>query len=419
MSTPKEKILIAGETFSENLGDGVIAETLGYACSLARHGAEIRFLDLSGRTDFYDDTSFLSEQLRSGARTGVARVRARGSAGISQLSPEILEMLRWRFRGLRSKFLAQAEVALAWADVVVIGGGQLLMDNDLYFPLRLSSLVSLAKSKRVSVHIVACGVGRTWSRMGRRMIRRAIDSATSVCVRDAESNEILRTRFDCERAVIASDPALWCADVYARAPQDESRKVLGFGLLCASDINARRSEELPPVDNEQLVRQWLAMIAVARRRGYHVELFSNGPRPDQELAERIAEASRQTLREECVVAARPTTPRELASTVSKYSAVCAYRLHACLVATAYQVPTVGLSWDSKVQSFFSDTGRSDLCVDPEARSADEILDRLEEARSRGVNRAMLDDRKLSLLSALRCLSPQSELGSRSLSNERR
>ena len=100
------------------------------------------------------------------------------------------------------------------------------------------------------------------------------------------------------------------------------------------------------------------------RENFDVEFFTNGAFDDTSFANDVLNAVIQSgLDPTCVtLAERGTRPKDLARTISSYDAIIAHRLHANIIAYAYEIPHVGIGWDNKMQGYFAATGRSKYLV---------------------------------------------------------
>ena len=62
-------------------------------------------------------------------------------------------------------------------NVLIIGGGQILMDNGLYFPMKLACLWECARESGVeTVGWFSCGVGAKWSHAAKALLADAIEN---------------------------------------------------------------------------------------------------------------------------------------------------------------------------------------------------------------------------------------------------
>ena len=108
----------------------------------------------------------------------------------------------WYF-GKRNRLGHLWREQLSRCDLVLIGGGQLLMDNDLSFPLKVAELVRIARDLDKHVAFYACGVGREWSWLGSRLFEGALlnPSVSWVSVRDHGSRDLVCSISQCRMRI--------------------------------------------------------------------------------------------------------------------------------------------------------------------------------------------------------------------------
>ena len=147
-----KRIAIAGEIYSSNVGDQAIHACLVYLLKKADPSIEIIPLDISGRTGRAASTV----PIRPNQRIALLQ----SQPGLQPFFPAlnlVYDLIQRRRR------TAVWKPVLSIANLLVIGGGQLLMDNSLGFPLKLASLTKGTRSLKVPYTITACGVGKSWS----------------------------------------------------------------------------------------------------------------------------------------------------------------------------------------------------------------------------------------------------------------
>ena len=337
----------------------------------------MEFLDISGRRS----TELYSPKPTSFAARLAQRVK-------------VLDILRvvakWYI--VKSQHMAKWAAQISEADAVVIGGGQLLMDNSLDFPLKVNMIARLAYSLNRDVHFLSCGVGRKWSRIASRLFYNALVSASSITVRDTISQERLANFLPGLVVSLSADPAIWASDIYGqkRAMIDD---LIGLGIMQVPMSSFQTHTKL---FRDRLIDFWLSVANRLYRDGDHFELFTNGSLQDQALALSIVEAIKERLSISCNLVSRPTKPCELAQSISRYRAIIASRLHAHIIATSYNIPSVGLLWDDKVQAFFKDIGRESFVLGKiETEDADNIIRALHQSIDEPINEiAVMKKREL-------------------------
>lgn len=377
-------IAIAGETYSANLGDGVIAETLAHILMKTISTASVSFIDISGRDGWQPSSSDV----------------AVGNVPIL-LSPQINNLLRWHLaRKIRYGALWQTHMDKASA--LLVGGGQLLMDNDLDFPLKVHAIVRTAVRCDLPVHFVACGVNPNWSPRAARLFREALEYAATISVRDAASAVALKKLIPQIDPHIVVDPAIWAANLYGHDPSDSHDSLVGLGVISLAAVNRRLRSALT---GNQLASVWEGIIRELIEQGHTVELFTNGTGDDYVTAQQFSESIKENYGLHCAVAPRPVRPEELARRISRYSAIIAARLHANIIATSYRIPVVGLSWDKKVESFFEAIGRPDLSLDLMDSTTEDVMIAFQNAIANTLEPDKLDALQAAAMNGIELITP--------------
>jgi polysaccharide pyruvyl transferase WcaK-like protein len=365
------RIVICAEVWSENLGDRVIAECMQGVVQEVAPQSQVSLLDLSAR--------------RQPASAGRADIPARDSqwrrfyriVAANRPIRRVLTLASWWTR--RGPIAArQARQAMASADLLIVGGGQLLADNELAFPLRLAQLTKIAAQARVPIVVLCCGVGQRWSRIGSRLMTRALARAQLVCVRDVESKRRLETLGLARgRIDVAPDPAILAAR-YFQLPARRSESPIGLGVM-APQVVARHAATQGR-DAASLLQFWTGLARALLERGSSVEIFTNGAAEDAEFAARVAHAVHESLGRSVAIRT-PVSAPEFVTLIAGYSGLVAYRLHACIVGVACGVPTLGLIWDDKVRAFFEEVGLPQNALPPSQQSWEIVAQRAQQVAS--------------------------------------
>ena len=342
------KIVTFNVKYSPNLGDGVIAECLEAELGRRLPDVSIEALDLAGRTD-------RDGRARSGRRVLVLKALQMMPAILRDVLVEAVLRLQMR----RKCRLAWRE-ALRDADLAIVGGGQLIQDGDLNFPVKLSIVAAECKRNHVPIALFGLGVAESRSGRGAALISSLLhaDQLVFAGARDGDSANRLRQR-RVKGVVVTPDPGLMASQVWpSGVRRQRKRPLVGVGIthpVILQHHGEGKSDDATIIDlYRSLIRRLLAS-------GYDVACFSNGAREDQACLDRVVGSFRDddglTRAPDC------RTPRELAELVGSFEAVIAHRLHACILAYSYRVVHVGLSWDPKLAAFFANVGRSRYLVE--------------------------------------------------------
>jgi len=344
------RIALAGEIFSANVGDRAIHDCLTYLFKQQNPALEVRSIDLSGRSES-------GSQRTAGFKQSITRRITPGGATLPLAMMNLGAQLGRRLRGQTVRW----QQSLQNADLLVIGGGQLLMDDALNFPLKIDSLASAATAADIPLHFCACGVGSDWSTLGGNLLRAALRNARTITLRDQLSLQRLSRLFPGLPSQVTRDPAVWAAEVYA-LPFGPRGNSLGVGVISREEANQRlaRADRFSAADWKRL---WLDLVCELAALGHPMELFTTGNPADWAFAEQLWAGTKQLGLHQVSLAPGPASPRQLLVSLSGYSLVVAARLHAAILANAIGISTVGLGWDAKVRAYYHESGRVDQCFE--------------------------------------------------------
>ena len=370
------KIALINVKYSPNLGDGVIAECLEAELKSRIPGASVVSIDVGGRDTFGSGGSLVGKGL-----------------GLMRRVKTLPQWLQQRLYVHLLPLLVKARYGKAWreqlsdCDAVVIGGGQLFQDVDLYFPMRIACALRCAP-KGVNLCVYAVGVSKAWSRHAARFFDSAFrhGNLRFVAVRDRASQQHWARHFPALAAHVARDPGLLAADHYGKRTEKRAasgKKVLAIGV---SDLYELQQHSASAADvafgHVDFYRTLVEKLADA----FELRLFTNGADLDNAFIEKIArsfDGNSGPGRHAATFLVPPRTPQELVSQISEADVVISHRLHANIIAYSYGIPTVGLGWDNKLKSFFEATGRLDAYVGASETDIDTVVRKIHEALAKG------------------------------------
>lgn len=364
------KVALFNVKYSPNLGDGLLSECT--ELELHRAGIDAVSIDLAGRTGYAPGNASRGRMLAvlEGMPAPLRRVATR-----TILSALAAIRLRPAFRR-----------QLVDCDAVVVGGGNLFSDSDLNFPVKIHA--ALSEAVNLPAAVFAVGVARNWSATGRRLFADGLRNATMVyaTVRDERSREIWDDLLPAPipRAGLVRDPGLLASRHYPRGPASADHRSVG---LCITDPLALRYHGHDTDAGD--MAHWYGGVATAlAQAGWTVGLFTNGSPEDRAYLNRNAA--------DWIAAAAPThitriadfaTPGDLATFISSCDLMVAHRMHACIAAHSFAVPTILLKWDPKLESFAEIAGRSAYFVDPATITPTALAELAARAEQAGVDRA--------------------------------
>lgn len=372
------KIILFNVKFSPNLGDGLLSECLEKELRLSEGVTSARSLDLAGRDDYGASgrnrriALAVLERLPRGVRAFAAGAALR--------------------RLVNGKLRPKWAPILKAADAVVIGGGNLFADVDTNFPYKLNGALLEAAAAGAPVFIAGVGVADNWSAKGSRLFLEGLSAArvVDVTARDARSCDIWNRLTPAEiapRSSLALDPGLLTSKHFPHErPARADRTRIAVGL---TDPLALRYHTPPGAIRVDMDRWFLDLVRALAREDREIALFTNGSPEDrhflQRFTERLAREGAPGIRVEPAF----QRPDDLARFVASQDLVVAHRMHACIAAYSYGVPTIGLTWDVKLKDFFALTERAGFLLDPGLVTIEEVQARADAALAEGVDEAHL------------------------------
>ena len=292
--------------------------------------------------------------------------------------------------------------ALRSCDALLSGGGSLLQDRTSTRSLMYYlSIIRGAELFGKPVMLYANGIGPVRKPENRRRVKRAVERAALVTLRDRSSaNELRGMGVKRPDLYVTADP------VFNLPPAPRER---GEELL--------RSAQLP--ENTPFaaisVRNWpgtgdfpkqLAGLCDHLRRTYGMEILFLLMQPGHDRA--TTNQVRELMKEPSYLLDTACTPRELMAVLGRAKLCVAMRLHTLIFAARMAVPCIGLVYDPKVESYLQeldmpsaghvehfDLQQAVACADEMMAHYQENLDRLQE-KSQALAKAALHNEELLL-----------------------
>lgn len=357
--------------YSPNLGDGIIAECLETALSRCEPPLRAFSIDMAGRTEF--DPSVGRN------RSVILKVIERMPAAMRKaILPLIISAM------VRLKLEKSWRRKLSGCDSAIIGGGALLADKDQNFPIKLSTVLNLCSESRVPVAVSHVGFTSGWSPGARSRFAKAFRSADvkRVTMRDRRSMADFEADFPelSTSPQLAVDPGLLCQETYGSDLKSDEieRKRVG---ICVTHPLVLRLHSSKYFDDGLFIH-WLNVTSKQlTEAGLDVVLFTNGSLEDEDFLDKVTGEFRSggPITGLLTRMNRFSTPGELSRFISTLDCVVSHRLHACIAAYSYRIPSVGLAWDAKLGHFFELVVRSEYLCDWRSISPFELTALVEKA----------------------------------------
>ncbi|HWL27644.1 MAG TPA: polysaccharide pyruvyl transferase family protein [Burkholderiaceae bacterium] len=376
------KTLFAGEYSSRNVGDGIIKLAIETLCR--DHGVDAEFRDFFGnavparpaRSDASATAAAapgIALHAGSAQRMGPVKRRLLASATVNYAIAILFYLTRYKRIAARYDTAKYRQV--------VIGGGNLLMDNFLNFPFLILRVVKECERNKVPLKLFSVGAGRKLSLPARKIIGRIVqsDAVVSIMCRDEHSCALVRDAAHprhSHKVKSSFDSGLYLQ-------RDDSLtaagSTIGLGVIAPSVLGTLAPDH-PMANPDFAVAWWDGIVGSLHQHmpAQDIELISNGSTPDNDFAHMLwnALSPRYPGLSVCTDIRKP---EDLLQRIAGYRALAAFRMHATVTAMALQVPVMGFEWDPKVLQMFSYCGKRDACIsiaEFNQYSADDITDSL-------------------------------------------
>ena len=263
--------------------------------------------------------------------------------------------------------------ALRRCDALLSGGGSLLQDTTstrslLYYLTVIRCAHRLGKP----VMLYANGIGPVRRPANRRRVKRVVEQATLITLRDHSSARELQ-----DMGVTRTDLHVTADPVFHLSPAPETRGeelLAGAGVAPGTPFVAVSVRDWP--DTGDFCRQ-LAQLCDHLHREYGLAVLFLLMQPSRDRA--TAQQVQSFMAEPSCLLDTPCTPRELMAVLGKAKLCLAMRLHTLIFAARMAVPSMGLVYDPKVDSYLKEldlpaAGRVDSFDAQEAiRRADALM----------------------------------------------
>ncbi len=241
--------------------------------------------------------------------------------------------------------LGKVRKALKKCDALLFGGGSLLQDTTstrslLYY----LGVIRCAKALGKPVMLYANGIGPVRREGNRRRVRNAVEGADLVTLRDHGSAAELAGM-----GVRRSDLRVTADPVFQLEPAgtDRAKELLrGTGLPEGPPFAAVSVREWP--ETGEFPRE-LAKLCDHLREVHSMEILFLMMQPSRDRA--ATQAVRSAMEQPSFVLDAPCAPRELMAVLGEARLCLAMRLHTLIFAARMAVPTMGLIYDPKVESY--------------------------------------------------------------------
>ena len=323
------KILVIGETYSSNLGDPLICQSVEWIIAKFSD-ATIEHMDLSGRTAFLPP-QYSNEKSRDVVKKNVLKSYLKQSFLVNF----ILTRKHSKLLLTQNKKFYDEQLNKSY-DLVIFAGGQMFLD---YFIPSIHYIVNLLDKKRVPIIFNACGVGKITKQNADKLKETLLKpSVISVTSRDdVDYLNHLLNKDDFVKSIF--DPAIVASKMYQIEKQPS--ELIGLGVMWVEHFSV-----------EQLLKFWQAIIGELDSRNIAWKLFTNGGEKDYQLCSLLLKKLSLYDKKNDYLLDRATEPEKFVEQVSLFNRIISFRLHSLITSYSLGIPSVAVEWDTKVRQFY-------------------------------------------------------------------
>ena len=272
--------------------------------------------------------------------------------------------------------------SLRHCDALLFGGGSLLQDHTstrslLYY----LSIIRLAELLGKPVMLYANGIGPVRRPANRYLVRRAVERATIITLRDHSSAQELRDMgVHRDDLIVTADPVF---SLPPASPMRAKELIASAGLapdapFVAVSVRSWNTTEAFSLELAALCDH------LHETHGLSVLFLLMQPQVDLCASEQV----QSHMRAPSFLLSETATPDELMAVLGQSRMCVAMRLHTIIFAARMSVPLLGLDYDPKVRSYLHELGMpsagevSSLRREVAIAAADELLEHYDSYRSR-------------------------------------
>ena len=358
-------IAVFCECESSNLGDQAIA--LGVTTYLLNRGYRTRLFTLGGLKHFGDFENLESLREIYKVSHSPALHTARAGAHPSRIPWRLKALLRWlrnqrRMLGIRP--------LLAECAAVIVGGGAILDDERLHFPISLHCVAKECGHSNLSLHCLGASSEGIFSSIGKKLVARFLGQCRSVATRDRLSIEYLK-------GICPRDYGLF-GDFAFNIEQMSSRPPHPRGdcdapprhIFINVSSHAPSRQHLKEAYEATVVSIVAALLTQSEESA--ITLGTTGVPSDHA----VAEALMQRIANKRVKLFQPASLPLLESELASHSVIVSTRLHSAILGLSVGTPAFALNITNKIFNFFETLGLQSYTADLSDEAPEKIAEKI-------------------------------------------
>lgn len=232
-------------------------------------------------------------------------------------------------------------------DMLIIGGGGILMDFYNREAQLFGSYGYMAKRGKVPYIVYGCGAGPITSTMGKFFIRKLVNYSESASVRDPESKDLLRKIGVRKEVQIVGDPSFALPSQVKEKSQDRIRNI---GITVVPYYNLAYWPEANDIKYDSYVQGMADNLdALLEVKDVQLNLFSTKYPHDVDVT--VDVYNRMKNQAQVTVNKDNLSPEEIIRISAEQDLLIGTRLHSVYLAVNAETPVMAISYHHKVADF--------------------------------------------------------------------
>lgn len=267
------------------------------------------------------------------------------------------------------------------ADLIIFGGAPLF--NYLYQIFYERTAITLELAEQYHTPVIFSAIGIESYDEDNPKCQRLKKTLNFNCVKQITTRDgfsYLKKYKTREDLVIdkVSDPAVFASTVFKEYIQPKQKKI-GIFVLRGNGFKDNKIN----FSKQDAASMWLDLLQILTTHQYDYELLTSGHFGDEAFLDYLIR-THNVPASKCIF--NINSPEDLIHKISSYDAIVSCRLHPSIISFSFDVPSVGLIWNSKVSYFYEDIGYKQRLVDVLSSSPDNIVEKLEQSKIEGVKK---------------------------------
>lgn len=276
-------------------------------------------------------------------------------------------------------FLLQSYRKLKGYDLVIVGGSGQLVDNEggaLNHPYNHFKWSVLARMVGARFMFLSVGAGPLFTNLGKWFIKRSLLMAHYRSFRDDYSKKLVESFGVKENNIVCPDQAFSIdVDVKEQIRKD-ARPVVGVAPIAYLD--PRHWPEIDPVRYRDYVAKMASFVEWLVKSGHHVLFFHTQVNGDDLVIPDIRKvlAERATVDLEKDISEHPVKWfTDAFEAIAQTDYVVASRFHAVIFSYVMNRPSVGISYDRKINNAMASVGQAEFALDIRTFTVEDVIER--------------------------------------------